>query len=116
MRLSPSFRFLPLLLVTALGAGCADGDDDGPPKLVSVANQTGAAHRVMIGGTDFGQVPAGSTSDYREVADGELAVIVDGQVRMRETLASDDLGGSWTLYLQSASSNGPLVVGIGADD
>ena len=115
MRHLPRFQLLPLLLATALGgAACTDDDDSGPPKLVSVANETGAAHTVTFGSTEFGAVPANTMSDYLEVGDGRLAVIVDGRRMMETELGSDDVGGSWTLYLQDVGDQ--LLVGVSLDE
>lgn len=114
MRNLPRFHFLPLLLAASLGGAACTDDDSGPPKLVSVANETGAAHTVTFGSTAFGAVPANSTSDYLEVPDGELAIIVDGRERMRTELGSDNVGGSWTLYLQSFGDQ--LLVGVSLDE
>lgn len=110
----PRFQILPLLAALALGGtACLDGDG-GPPKLVSVANQTGAAHTVTFGDTAFGSVPANTMSDYLEVSDGELSVIVDGRQQLRTKLGSDNVGGSWTLYLQSVGDQ--LLVGVSIDE
>ncbi|HVK77889.1 MAG TPA: hypothetical protein VM734_31500 [Kofleriaceae bacterium] len=109
----PRLHVLPLLLAVSLGAACTDAADD-PPKLVSVANQTSAAHTVTFGATSFGLVPASTMSAYLEVTDGEQAVLVDGREVWRDSLGSDNVGGSWTLYLQSAG--GQLIVGVSADD
>ena len=115
MRNLPRLSLLPLLVATALGGAACTGDDDsGPPKLVSVANETSAAHTVTFGETAFGSVPAGTISEYLEVGDGLKAVIVDGRRMMETELGSDNVGGSWTLYLQSAG--GQLLVGVGLDE
>jgi hypothetical protein len=113
MRTHPRFHLLPLLLAASLGGAACTDDDDGPPKLVSVANETTAAHTVSFGSTAFGSVAATSMSDYLEVPDGELAIIVDGRERMRTELGSDNVGGSWTLYLQEFGDQ--LLVGVSLD-
>jgi hypothetical protein len=112
MRNHRRFHLLPLVLAASLG-GAACTDDDGPPKLVSVANETSAAHTVSFGSTSFGSVAATSMSEYLEVPDGELAIIVDGRERMRTELGSDNVGGSWTLYLQEFGDQ--LLVGVSID-
>ena len=53
-------------------------------------------------------------SDYREVSDGDLSILVDGQLVWRDALGSDNVGGSWTVYVQSAGSQ--LSVGVSSDD
>jgi hypothetical protein len=105
-------RLLPLLATLSIAAACTDGDD--PPKLVSVANQTSDAHTVLFGDTRFGSIPASTTSAYMEVDDGTNAVLVDGRQMWRDSLGSDNVGGSWTLYLQSVS--GQLIVGVSLDE
>jgi hypothetical protein len=114
----PSFRSLPalslLLAASFATTACTDSDDNDPPKLVSVANQTGEAHTVEFGSTSFGAVGANTMSDYLEVPDGNLAVIVDGRQVWNDSLGSDNVGGSWTFYLQSV--NGQLLVGVSVDD
>ncbi|MBZ0231308.1 MAG: hypothetical protein K8M05_03085 [Deltaproteobacteria bacterium] len=114
MRNLPRFQLLPLLLATALGGAACTDDDSDPPKLVSVANETGAPHTVTFGATEFGAVPANTISDYLEVDDGTLAVIVDGRRMMETELGSDNVGGSWTLYLQSVGEQ--LIVGVSIDE
>jgi len=115
MRLSSTFRLLPFLLVASLASlgACADSDD-GPPKMVSVANETGAVHRVQFGTTDFATVAPAAMSDYREVGDGEQIVRVDGREVARQTLGTDNVGGSWTLHLQAVGAQ--LLVGVTSDD
>jgi hypothetical protein len=100
MRTLPRFQLLPLLLATALGGAACTDDDGDPPKLVSVANQTDAAHTVTFGGTAFGSVAADTTTDYLEVDDGTQVLILDGNRVWDTELGSDNVGGSWTLYLQ----------------
>jgi hypothetical protein len=109
----PRFQVLPLLTALAFG-GAACTDDDGPPKLVSVANQTSAAHTVTFGDTAFGSVAANTMTDYLEVDAGALSVMVDGTRRLTTELGSDNVGGSWTLYLQSAGDQ--LLVGVSIDE
>jgi len=101
-----------LVLLLVMGA-CTDPDDESPPKLVAVANETPADHRVEFGITDYGTVTAGATTGYEVVADGENAVRVDGVEVWRDSLGSDNVGGMWTLFLQDA--NGQLLVGIALD-
>lgn len=113
MRLLPRFHVLPLLIAACLGGACTDPDDESPPKLVAVANETPAAHRVEFGITEYGSVAAGATTGYEVVADGENAVRVDGVEVWRDSLGSDNVGGMWTLFLQDA--NGQLLVGIALD-
>jgi hypothetical protein len=100
-------------MLSLAAVACTDDAAD-PPKLVSVANQTGDAHTVAFGDTRFGSVPANTTSAYMEVDDGTQAVLVDGREVWRDSLGSDNVGGSWTLYLQSVS--GQLLVGVSIDD
>ncbi|CAN5883044.1 hypothetical protein BH11MYX3_BH11MYX3_30580 [soil metagenome] len=113
MRNLSSFRLFPILLALSFGTACTDDSGD-PPKLVSVANQTNASHRVQFGNTDMGSIAARATSTYLEVEDGTQAVLVDGHQVWRDSLGSDNVGGSWTLYLQSVGSQ--LTVGVSADD
>lgn len=106
------FRFLPLLLLLSLAGACTD--DNEPPKLVAVANETAALHQVRFGGTDFGAVAADTVTGYEEVGDGEQAVMVDGRQVWSDSLGSDNVGGMWTLYLQEAG--GQLLVGVSIDE
>jgi hypothetical protein len=112
MRNLPPFRFLPLLLAVSLGAACTESDD--PPKLVSVANQTPEPHRVQFGTSDFGVVAAETVTEYLEVPDGENVVLMDGREVLRTELGSDNVGGSWTLYLQGSGDQ--IGVGVVIDD
>ncbi len=112
MRNLPRLHLLPLLLAVSVGGACTDGDD--PPKLVAVANQTTAPHTVTFGGTAFGAVPAGATTGYLEVGDGEQIVFVDGNMVWRDALGSDNVGGTWTFYLQTVGTQ--LIVGLSADE
>ena len=111
MRILASLRCLPLLLAIAAAPACTTDD---PPKLVAVSNETAAPHHVQFGAVDMGEIAAHTKSTYLEVADGVQAVLVDGQQRWKDTLGSDNVGGMWTLYLQSAGTQ--LVVGIALDD
>ncbi len=81
---------------------------------MSVANQTNAAHHVQFGKTDMGMIAAHSMSAYLEVADGTQVILVDGNQVWKDSLGSDNAGGSWTLYLQSAGSQ--LTVGVSLDN
>jgi hypothetical protein len=111
MRISPRFQLLSALLALSLAAAC---DDPDPAKMVAVDNQTDAPHEVTFGITHFGTVAAHTTSDYMEVGDGTEAVLVDGREVWRDSLGSDNVGGSWTLYLQPFGSQ--LVVGVALDE
>ncbi len=110
---------LTAALAAALAASLVACTGDDPPKLVSVDNQTPNPGRVEIGATDFGVVAPGTVTGYLEVGDGEQAVLLDGRVVLTTTLGSDNVGGSWTLYLQwldLPGGGGQTLVGVTADD
>jgi hypothetical protein len=108
----PRFQLLPLLVAVAMGAAACTGDD--PAKLVSVANQTDDAHTVTFGGAAFGSVAANTTSDYLEVDNGTQVLILDGARVWSTELGSDNVGGSWTLYLQSGGDQ--ISYGVAIDE
>jgi hypothetical protein len=108
----PRFQVLPLLVAAAMGAAACTGDD--PAKLVSVANQTDAAHTVTFGGAAFGSVAANTTSDYLEVDNGTQVLVLDGARVWSTELGSDNVGGSWTLYLQSGGDQ--ISYGVAIDE
>jgi formylmethanofuran dehydrogenase subunit B len=101
-----------VMLASIVGA-CGASEDDA--KLIAVDNQTEAAHTVLVGDADFGTVSANTTSTSLEVDDGALNVMIDGAFARSLELASDNVGGSWTLVLQD-DPQGDLAVGIVADE
>ncbi|HUQ08122.1 MAG TPA: hypothetical protein VM261_36755 [Kofleriaceae bacterium] len=109
--LLPRFQLLPLLVAVAMG-GAACTDD--PAKLVAVQNQTDAAHTVTFGGAAFGSVAANSAADYLEVDNGTQVLILDGARVWSTELGSDNVGGSWTLYLQGDGNQ--ISYGVALDE
>jgi len=62
----------------------------------------------------LGGAAAGRGPGYLEVDDGEQVVLVDGRRTWNDSLGSDNVGGSWTFYLQSVGEQ--LIVGVAADE
>ncbi len=108
------FSLLPMILSAPLFAGCFQSE----PKMLEVVNETPSAIDVQFGTTGFGLVAAGEVSPYLEFDDGTLALRFDGQIVASEQLASDNVGGLWTLtiqYVDLPRGQGQRIFGFNAE-
>lgn len=113
---SPRSLFAVSALALALASSACTSDPETGAKEIQVDNQAEVPVIVAVGATDFGSVTAETLTAPLAVANGALALRIDGRQVDTLELGSDNVSGLWELTVGYAgtASNQQLYWGITA--